>query len=83
MKLDEWRKKHGLSVAGLSKLLNRNPMTVRRYESQETRPQSEDDYEAVYMATNGKCEPNDFFPMKKWREKLKIKSLTSPPISDQ
>lgn len=62
MRLKEWLKKEGISVATLAKKIGVAKWTLNRYVSTNRVPAPRV-VVALYRATRGAVQPNDFYPL--------------------
>lgn len=69
MKLSEWREEREWTQERLAEELGCTALTVYRYETGRRMPDREA-MEKIFFVTEGKVEPNDFYPLGDWRRRL-------------
>lgn len=68
-KLGDWRRQKGLTQAELADALECTVSTVARYEN-GTRDPEPATKERIFILTEGAVEPNDFYPVARWKRAL-------------
>jgi transcriptional regulator with XRE-family HTH domain len=66
MKLADWRKEQGWTQQQLATALECTISSVARYEN-GTRDPEPAMKERIFLLTEGQVEPNDFYPVARWR----------------
>ena len=69
MKLRDWRIEMGWSQDALAAEMEVDRTTIARWEAGKRDP-SADDKERLFLLSDGKVEPNDFYDVPAWRRVL-------------
>ena len=65
----EWRERKGWTLEAMGRALGTDYTSVLRYESGQRRPAPRV-MERYFLLTGGEVQPNDFYPLPRWRQRL-------------